>query len=104
MLRRVVIPSSPARAYGLLLSAIADPDPVMFLEPARLYRAVRQAVEDSGEALPIGRCFVLREGHDLTLVTWGALTLESLKAAEQLAAEGVSVEVIDVATLAPIEL
>jgi 2-oxoisovalerate dehydrogenase E1 component beta subunit len=70
---RVVIPSSPRRAYGLLLAAIRDPDPVVFLEPTRLYRAVREDVADDGEALPLDRCFVLREGQDLTFVTWGAM-------------------------------
>ncbi len=59
---RVVCPSSPARAYGLLLAAIRDPDPVMFLEPVRLYRFARQDVEDDGQALPLGQCFVLRAG------------------------------------------
>ena len=100
---RVVCPSSPARAYGLLLAAIRDPDPVMFLEPVRLYRFARQEVPDDGQALPIGCCFVLREGSDLTIVTWGAMTVDSLKAAEQLAAEGVSCEVIDAGTLAPLD-
>jgi pyruvate dehydrogenase E1 component beta subunit len=100
---RVVCPTSPARAYGLLLAAIRDPDPVILLEPVRLYRLARQEVADDGRSLPIGSCFVLREGNDVTLVTWGAMTVESLKAAEQLAAEGISCEVIDVATLAPID-
>jgi pyruvate dehydrogenase E1 component beta subunit len=100
---RVVCPSSPARAYGLLLAAIRDPDPVIFLEPVRLYRFSRQEVIDDGTALPLGRCFLLREGSDLTLVTWGAMTVESLKAAEQLAGEGISCEVIDVGTLAPLD-
>jgi pyruvate dehydrogenase E1 component beta subunit len=100
---RVVCPTSPARAYGLLLAAIRDPDPVILLEPVRLYRLTRQQVEDDGRALPIGSCFVLRAGSDVTLVTWGAMTVESLKAAEQMAAEGISCEVIDVATLAPID-
>src|ERR1700692_949594 len=100
---RVVCPSSPARAYGLLLAAIRDPDPVMFFELVRLYRFARQEVPDNGQALPIGNCFVLREGSDLTVVTWGAMTVESLKAAEQLAADGVSCEVIDAGTLAPLD-
>jgi 2-oxoisovalerate dehydrogenase E1 component beta subunit len=100
---RVVIPSSPRRAYGLLLAAIRDPDPVVFLEPTRLYRAVREDVADDGEALPLDRCFVLREGQDLTFVTWGAMAQEVLAAAETLAAEGVSAEVVDVATLAPLD-
>ncbi|MBV8132569.1 MAG: alpha-ketoacid dehydrogenase subunit beta, partial [Alphaproteobacteria bacterium] len=100
---RVVIPSSPARAYGLLLAAIRDPDPVVFLEPTRLYRAAREEVEDDGAALPLDRCFVLREGGDITFVTWGAMTKETLAAADTLAGEGISVEVIDVATLKPLD-
>jgi 2-oxoisovalerate dehydrogenase E1 component beta subunit len=100
---RVVLPSSPQRAYGLLLAAIRDPDPVVFLEPARIYRAVRQEVEDDGQALPLDTCFVLREGSDVTLITWGAMVRETLAAAEVLAAEAVSAEVIDVATLKPLD-
>lgn len=100
---RVVCPSSPARAYGLLLAAIRDPDPVMFLEPVRLYRLLRQEVADDGQALPLDVCFKLREGSDVTLVTWGAMTVETLRAAEQLEGGGVSCEVIDVATLSPID-
>ncbi len=100
---RVVCPSSPARAYGLLLAAIRDPDPVMFLEPVRLYRAMRQEVPDDGRALPLDRCFILREGSEVTLVTWGAMTLETLKAAAALQNQGISAEVIDLATLSPID-
>jgi pyruvate dehydrogenase E1 component beta subunit len=101
---RVVIPSSPARAYGLLLAAIRDPDPVVFLEPKRVYRASREEVTDDGAALPLDRCFVLREGRDVTLVSWGAMITETLAAAETLAAEGVEAEVIDVATLKPLDM
>jgi 2-oxoisovalerate dehydrogenase E1 component beta subunit len=100
---RVVCPSSPARAYGLLLAAIRDPDPVMFLEPVRLYRLLKQEIADDGQALPLDVCFKLREGSDVTLVTWGAMTVETLRAAEQLEGGGVSCEVIDVATLSPID-
>jgi 2-oxoisovalerate dehydrogenase E1 component beta subunit len=100
---RVVIPSSPARAYGLLLAAIRDPDPVVFFEPTRLYRAVREEVSDDGAALPLDRAFVLREGGDITLVTWGAMTRETLAAADRLAEEGVAAEVIDMATLKPLD-
>jgi pyruvate dehydrogenase E1 component beta subunit len=96
---RVVIPSSPARAYGLLLAAIRCPDPVIFLEPKRIYRAVKQPVIDNGIALPLDTCFTLREGSDITLVSWGAMIKETLEAAELLAPDGVSCEVIDVATL-----
>jgi 2-oxoisovalerate dehydrogenase E1 component beta subunit len=100
---RVVMPSSPQRAYGLLLAAIRDPDPVIFLEPTRLYRLNKQEVADDGQALPLDTCFVLREGTDVTLVTWGAMVVESLAAAELMAKEGVSVEVIDLATVSPID-
>jgi pyruvate dehydrogenase E1 component beta subunit len=100
---RLVIPSSPARAYGLLLASIRDPDPVVFLEPKRIYRAHREAVEDDGKALPLDTCFVLREGTDLSLITWGAMIEETLAAADGLAADGVSAEVIDVATLKPLD-
>jgi pyruvate dehydrogenase E1 component beta subunit len=98
---RVVIPSSPERAYGLLLAAIRDPDPVVFLEPTRLYRSARAEVEDNGEALPLDVAFVLREGKDVTLIGWGAVLKEMLAAAEELAAEGLAAEVIDLATLKP---
>lgn len=100
---RVVYPTSPRRAYGLLLAAIRDPDPVVFLEPSRLYRRDKEEVEDDGQALPLDTCFVLRAGTDVTLVTWGACVAETLQAAEQLAAEGIAAEVIDVATLKPID-
>lgn len=100
---RVVCPSSPGRAYGLLLAAIRDPDPVMFLEPARIYRLVRQEVADDGAALPLDVCFTLREGDDVTLVTWGAMTVDVLKAAEQLATQGIDAEVIDLTSISPID-
>jgi len=100
---RVVVPSSPARAYGLLLASIRDPDPVVFLEPTRLYRASHESVTDDGAALPLDRCFVLREGRDVTLVAWGAMVQDALAAADSLMAEGVSAEVIDVATLKPLD-
>ncbi|MGH8497037.1 MAG: alpha-ketoacid dehydrogenase subunit beta [Gammaproteobacteria bacterium] len=101
---RVVIPSSPARAYGLLLAAIRDPDPVVFLEPKRIYRMVRQTIEDDGQALPLDVCYTLREGNDVTLVTWGAMTHETQIAAKELAGEGIECEVIDVATVSPIDM
>lgn len=100
---RVVIPSSPQRAYGLLLAAIRNPDPVIFLEPKRIYRAVTQKVTDNGDALPLDTCFTLREGDDVTLISWGASILETLQAADQLADQGVSAEVIDVASVSPLD-
>lgn len=100
---RVVVPSSPARAYGLMLAAIRDPDPVVVFEPKRLYRALREDVADDGRALPLDTAFILREGVDLTLVTWGATVRECLEAAGTLSGEGVEAEVIDLATLKPID-
>ncbi len=100
---RLVIPSSPARAYGLLLAAIRDPDPVVFLEPKRLYRAGSESVEDDGRALPIGAAHVLREGADVTLVSWGAMLTETRAAAEALAGDGIQAEVVDLASLKPID-
>ncbi|MGD8569200.1 MAG: alpha-ketoacid dehydrogenase subunit beta [Gammaproteobacteria bacterium] len=101
---RVVVPSSPSRAYGLLLAAINDPDPVVFLEPKRVYRLLKQEVSDNGESLPLDVCFTLREGSDITLVTWGAMVHEVTQVAEQLENDGISAEVIDVATLKPLDM
>jgi len=101
---RVVIPSSPARAYGLLLASIRDPDPVVFLEPSRLYRFAKQEVANDGKALPLDVCFTLRMGDDVTLVTWGAMVKETLAAASALHDQGISAEVIDVATIKPLDM
>jgi 2-oxoisovalerate dehydrogenase E1 component beta subunit len=101
---RVVIPSSPKRAYGLLLASIRNPDPVVFLEPSRLYRWAKQQVPDNGEALPLDVCFTLRQGTDVTLVTWGAMVKETLAVADTLQKKGVSAEVIDVATIKPLDI
>jgi pyruvate dehydrogenase E1 component beta subunit len=100
---RVLCPSSPQRAYGMLLGAIREADPVMFLEPVRLYRLSKQEVNDDGKALPIDRCFQLRSGDDVTLLTWGAMVVDTMKAAELLGKENIGCEVIDVASLAPID-
>ncbi|WP_435408771.1 alpha-ketoacid dehydrogenase subunit beta [Pleionea litopenaei] len=101
---KVVIPSNPSRAYGLMLAAIRDPDPVIFLEPKRVYRIVKHEVEDNGEDYPLGCCFVDREGTDITLISWGAMLHETNMAADKLAAEGISCEVIDVATVSPLDI
>jgi pyruvate dehydrogenase E1 component beta subunit len=100
---RVVVPSSPARAYGLLLAAIRDPDPVIFLEPKRLYRASKEAVVDDGTALPLDKAFVLRDGTDVTLVSWGAMVTVTMEAAKVLGESGIEVEVLDLATLTPLD-
>lgn len=101
---RVVIPSSPKRAYGLLLSAIRNPDPVIFLEPARLYRWAKQDVPNDGQGLPLDRAFILQSGEDVTLISWGAMIKETLSAAQKLKKDGISVEIIDVATIKPLDM
>src|SRR3989338_5224620 len=101
---RVVIPSSPIRAYGLLLAAIRDPDPVVFLEPSRLYRFAKQEVKNDGKALPLDTCFTLRTGEDVTLITWGAMVKETLAAADGLLKDNIHAEVIDVATVKPLDM
>lgn len=101
---RVIVPSSPQRAYGLLLGAIRSNDPVMFFEPKRIYRTVKSNVENDGTALPLDTCFTLRKGRDLTLVTWGACVVESLQAAASLSQLGIEAEVIDVASIKPLDM
>ncbi len=103
---RVVIPSSPARAYGLLLAAIENPDPVIFLEPKRLYRSEVHDVNDNGQALPLDSCFTLREGEELTLISWGACIKECLAVVDQMNAESGNdkrIELIDLASIKPID-
>lgn len=101
---RVVIPSSPARAYGLLLAAINEPDPVIFLEPKRIYRAVKQPIQKDFCALPLDTCFTLKEGRDITLLSWGASIRETQEAERILTAHNVSAEVIDVASIKPLDM
>ncbi|MFN3586500.1 MAG: alpha-ketoacid dehydrogenase subunit beta [Moraxellaceae bacterium] len=100
----VVALSSPQTAYGLLLAAIRDPDPVIVLEPERLYRSVNAVVADDGRALPLGQCLTWRRGDDVTLVSWGAMVQDCLAAADALAREGIAAEVIDVASLRPLDM
>ena len=100
---KVVVPSTPLDAAGLLLAAIDDPDPVVMMEPIRLYRAVREELPDQLEPVPLGVARVRRAGTDVTLVAWGAVVPSALEAAEQVAAEGIDVEVIDPRTLSPLD-
>lgn len=101
---KVVVPSRPSDGKGLLLAAVQDPDPVVFLEPIRLYRAVREEVAEEAYTTPIGEARVEREGGDVTLVSWGAMMKETRAAAERLAERGVSVEVVDLRTLVPLDV
>ena len=100
---KVVVPGTPHDAKGLLLAAIEDPDPVIFLEPIRLYRAVKEDVPDGHYTVPIGPARIERSGSDLTLVGWGAMLREVRRAADHLGGDGVSVEVIDLRTLSPLD-
>jgi pyruvate dehydrogenase E1 component beta subunit len=100
---KVVVPSRPHDAAGLLRAAIEDPDPVIFLEPIRLYRAVKEDVPEHSFRTPIGSASVERSGSDVTLISWGAMMKEVRAAAEQLAAAGTSAEVVDVRSLVPLD-
>ena len=86
----------------MLFRSIQDPDPVIFLEPKRIYHLVKQEVVDDGKPMPLDHPFILRQGEDITFITWGASVTEALAAADVLAGEGCRVEVIDVATLSPL--
>jgi len=101
---KVVCPSNPYDAKGLLLASIRDDDPVLFLEPKRVYRAVKMDVPEGDYEVPLGEAKVVREGDDLTIVSWGAMVYEALAAADQVSAEGVDCEVIDLRTLWPLDV
>jgi pyruvate dehydrogenase E1 component beta subunit len=100
---KVVIPSTPYEAKGLIVSAIRDPDPVLFLEPKRVYRAIREEVPEGAYTIPIGQARVAREGKDVTLIAYGAMLRETLLAAEKMDPEGVQAEVIDLRTISPMD-
>lgn len=100
---KVVIPSTPYDAKGLIVSAIRDPDPVLFLEPKRVYRAIKEEVPDENYAIPLGEAKILREGDDITVISWGAMVREVLRAAETAKEEGINAEVIDLRTVSPID-
>ncbi|MBE2903923.1 alpha-ketoacid dehydrogenase subunit beta [Anoxybacillus flavithermus] len=101
---KVVIPSTPYDAKGLLISAIRDNDPVIFLEHMKLYRSFRQEVPEGEYTIPIGKADIKREGTDVSVITYGAMVHESLKAAAELEKEGISVEVIDLRTVQPLDI
>lgn len=100
---KVVCPSNPYDAKGLLISAIEDPDPVLFLESLRLYRSVRGEVPEGKYTVEIGKGTRLKEGEDVTIIAWGAMIPIAMKAAEQAAEEGIACDVIDLRTLYPID-
>ena len=101
---KVVCPSNPYDAKGLLAAAIRDDDPVLFFEPKRVYRAVKMDVPDEAFTIPLGEAKVVREGEHVTVVAWGAMLYEAIAAAEQVAEHGVSVEIVDPRTLWPLDI
>lgn len=101
---KIVMPSNPYDAKGLLIEAIRDPDPVLFCEPDRLYRAGRMEVPDGGYTVPFGRAALARDGSDVTLVAWSAAVELCMRAADRLASEGISAAVLDLRTLVPLDV
>jgi pyruvate dehydrogenase E1 component beta subunit len=101
---KVVIPASPYEAKGLLLSTIRDSDPVIFMEPKRIYRAIREEVPEGDYTIPLGKARLVQEGKDVTVVAWGAMVREALNAAEQLKGDRIDLEIIDLRTISPIDV
>ena len=101
---KVIIPSTPYEAKGLLLSSIRDPDPVIFMEPKRIYRAIREEVPEEDYTIPLGKARLVQEGKDVTVVAWGAMVREVLNAAEQLKGDKIELEIIDLRTMSPIDI
>ncbi|GEJ57341.1 alpha-ketoacid dehydrogenase subunit beta [Anaeromyxobacter diazotrophicus] len=101
---KVVVPATPEDAKGLLVSAIRDPDPVLFFEPKRIYRAAKGEVPEGEYAIPLGQARVTRAGHQVTVLAWGAMWHEADQAAREAEQEGIDCEVVDLRSLAPLDL
>ncbi len=101
---KVVCPSNPADAKGLLLASIRDPDPVLFFEPKRIYRAAKGDVPEGDYVVPLGKANIVRPGKQVTVIAWGAMLYESLEASNQAASQGIDCEVIDLRTLWPLDI
>jgi len=100
---KVVIPSTPYDTRGLLISAIRDPNPVVFMEPKKIYRAFKQEVPEKEYSIPIGKAKTIKEGDDLTVIAWGSILHPTLDAVKQFEEKGKSIEVIDLRTMAPMD-
>lgn len=100
---KVVIPSTPYDAKGLLIAAIRDPDPVLFLEPKRIYRAFKQEIPEDAYVIPIGKAKIVQEGSDVTVIAWGAMVRDVQKASEMVKEKGINAEIIDLRTIAPMD-
>jgi pyruvate dehydrogenase E1 component beta subunit len=101
---KVVVPSTPYEAKGLLIAAIRDPDPVIFMEPKKVYRSLREEVPEQEYVIPLGQSRIVAEGTDITLVTWGAMLQPSLQATALMEKRGIKAEVIDLRTLSPLDI
>jgi pyruvate dehydrogenase E1 component beta subunit len=101
---KVVCPSNPHDAKGLLLASIRDPDPVLFFEPKRIYRAAKGDVPEGDYTVPLGKAAIVREGTDVTVLAWGAMLYEAIAAAEEARKHGVDCEVVDLRTLWPVDI
>jgi len=101
---KVVCPSNPVDAKGLLLSAIRDPDPVLFFEPKRAYRAVKRDVPEGEYTVPLSKAAIVREGKQVTVIAWGAMLYEAIEASNRAAEQGIDCEVIDLRTLWPVDI
>jgi pyruvate dehydrogenase E1 component beta subunit len=101
---KVVVPSTPYEAKGLLISAIRDPDPVIFMEPKKVYRSLREEVPEEEYLIPLGESRTVTEGSDITLITWGAMLQPTLQAATLMESRGIKAEIIDLRTLSPLDM
>jgi len=101
---KVVCPSNPHDAKGLLLASIRDPDPVLFFEPKRIYRAAKGEVPEGDYTVPLGKAAVLREGGDVTVLAWGAMLYEAVAAADEAKKQGIACEIVDLRTLWPVDI
>lgn len=100
---KIVIPSTPYDAKGLLIAAMRDPDPVLFWEPKKIYRAFRQEVPEEAYEIPIGKAKIVETGSDITVIAWGAMVRDVQKASEMVKAKGINPEIIDLRTIAPMD-
>ncbi|MCC7196796.1 alpha-ketoacid dehydrogenase subunit beta [Candidatus Peregrinibacteria bacterium] len=100
---KVVIPSTPFDAKGLLIAAIRDPDPVIFMEPKRVYRAFKQEVPEEEYFIPIGKAGIVQSGSDVTVIAWGAQVRECMKTSDEAKKLGISMEIVDLRTISPID-
>ncbi|MEE9165352.1 MAG: alpha-ketoacid dehydrogenase subunit beta [Nitrospinota bacterium] len=100
---KVVVPSTPKDAKGLLISAIRDPDPVIFLEPKRIYRAIKEDIPDEEYTIPLGKARIVKEGKDITVICWGAMVKVAEAVSEEAEKENIDIEIIDLRTLSPLD-